>query len=110
MIEERYELAMERIRKIRFEETVKSPFRKYFQKMAEFAVLIDAVREELLKGEYQKAGLAELAEWNKRLYQDILPGQYETSYANPSYAVEQLGEEFGRILSFLYTELRGAIA
>ena len=38
MIEERYELAMERIRKIRFEETVKSPFRKYFQKMAEFAV------------------------------------------------------------------------
>lgn len=110
MIEERYELAMERIRKIRLEETVKSPFREYFQKMAEFAVLIDAVREELLKGEYQKAGLAELAEWNKRLYQDILPGQYETSYANPSYAVEQLGEEFGRILSFLYTELRGAIA
>lgn len=110
MIEERYELAMERIRKIRSEETVKSPYREYFQKMSEFVVLIDAVRRELLEGEYQKAGLAELAEWNKRLYQDILPGQYRTSYANPVYAVEQLGEEFGQILSFLYTELRGAIA
>lgn len=110
MIEERYELAVERIRKIQLEETVKSPFREYFQRMAGFALLIDTVRKELLKGEYQKAQLAELAEWNKRLYQDILPGQYETSYANPSYAVEQLGEEFGQILSFLYTELRGAIA
>lgn len=110
MIEERYELAIERIRKIRTEETVVSPFREYFQKMAEFVVMIDAVRNELLEGRYQKAGLTELAAWNERLYQDILPGQYETSYANPSYAVEQLGEEFGQVLSFLYAELRGAIA
>ena len=37
---------------------------------------------------------------------DILPQNYGKSFANPAFAVQELGEEFGRILSFLYTELR----
>ena len=40
----------------------------------------------------------------------IFPENYAESYANPAYAVERLGEVHGRILSFLYTELRGMIA
>ena len=48
-------------------------------------------------------------ELNQALYLDILPKQYETSYGNPAYAVAQLGEVHGRILSFLYAELRGLI-
>lgn len=36
--------------------------------------------------------------------------RYEYSYANPDYAVEMLGEEYGQLLCFLYTELRGTIA
>ena len=43
------------------------------------------------------------------MYEDILPEHYETSYGNPEYAVKTLGEVHGRILSFLYTELRGMI-
>ncbi|MCD7743902.1 MAG: aminopeptidase [Lachnospiraceae bacterium] len=53
--------------------------------------------------------LTECQVWNDRLYQDILPENYEKSYGNPDYAVERLGEEHGRILSFLYAELRGMI-
>lgn len=53
--------------------------------------------------------LEECQAWNDRLYQDILPENYEKSYGNPDYAVEMLGEEHGRILSFLYAELRGMI-
>ena len=34
---------------------------------------------------------------------------YEYSYANPDYAVEKLGEEYGHLLCFLYTELRGTL-
>ena len=36
--------------------------------------------------------------------------QYDTSYANPAYAVSLFGEKIGQLLSFLYTELRGEIA
>ena len=43
---------------------------------------------------------------NELFYQDILPQNYGKSFANPAFAVQELGEEFGRILSFLYTELR----
>lgn len=110
MIDERYELAAGRIRDMRTEETVEPPFREYFQKMADFVGMIDEVRMKLTDGIFREMGLGELAEWNRRLYQDILPGAYETSYANPSYAVRKLGEEYGQILSFLYTELRGAVA
>ncbi len=45
-----------------------------------------------------------MKDWNDRLYEDILPANYGTSYGNPAYAVSVLGEEYGQLLSFLYTE------
>lgn len=110
MIEERYELAIGRIREIKAEQTVDEKFRDYFQKMADFVIMIDELKESLANGSYRLRKLSELESWNERLYHDIFPAQYETSYANPSYAVSCLGEEYGAILSFLYTEIRGAIA
>lgn len=74
MIEERYELALERIRTMQTEETVKEPYRRYFRQMAEFVLMLDELRGELLDGRYQKLELHALKEWNERLYQDVLPG------------------------------------
>lgn len=109
MIEERYELAVERIRVMQSENTVPEKYRDYFHQIAAFVQMIDELRTQLLKGSYQQADQKELAAWNERLYRDILGEAYETSYANPAYAVRMLGEGYGQILSFLYTELRGAI-
>lgn len=109
MIEERYELAVERIRVMQSENTVPEKYRDYFHRMAAFVQMIDELRTQLLKGSYQQADQKELAAWNERLYRDILGEAYEVSYANPTYAVRVLGEGYGQILSFLYTELRGAI-
>lgn len=109
MIEERYELAVERIRVMQSENTVPEKYRDYFHRMAAFVQMIDELRTQLLKGSYQQADQKELAAWNERLYRDILGEAYEVSYANPTYAVRALGEGYGQILSFLYTELRGAI-
>ena len=109
MIEERYDLAADRIREMKNEQTVGEIFRDYFQKMADFAIMIDELKESILSGAYYRLSTFELEKWNERLYQDILPENYETSYANPAYAVEKLGEAYGQILSFLYTELRGSI-
>ena len=110
MIEERYELAVERIEEMKKEETKDTLFADYFHKMADFVMMIDEVRTKLLEGSFLKRDIEELAGENRRLYEDILGEAYETSYANPSYAVQVFEEEYGQILSFLYTELRGCIA
>ena len=109
MIEERYQLVMERISQIPGENTAAEKFRPYFRKTAEFILLLDRLKENIDSGAYRKLSLEDLEQWNQKLYEDILPEHYETSYANPAYAQEKLGEEYGQILSFLYTELRGGI-
>lgn len=110
MIEERYELATERIRSICEEDTAADTFRGYFRHVARFIVMLDELNSEMEKGVYAQAPLDHLKRWNERLYADILPEHYGTSYANPDHAAEKLGEEYGQILSFLYTEIRGAVA
>ncbi|GFI35911.1 hypothetical protein IMSAGC015_00070 [Lachnospiraceae bacterium] len=110
MIEERYKLAILRIREIEKEETTGQRFREYFRRVAQFLVLIDETWAGLEDGSFASADITELEEWNTRLYEDILPGHYEESYGNPSYAAEKLGEQYGPVLCALYAELRGAIA
>ena len=104
MVEMRYELAIERIQNIPHEKTVSAPFTDYFKKLAEFVLVIHELRASFLDGTWKRAELSELEQWNNRLYEDILPENYETSYANPEYAVKVLGEEHGAVLSFLYAE------
>ncbi len=103
MIRERYDLTIGRIASIPGEHTAPEPFDDFFEKTASFLFMLhqtDVKRERSLE-EWQTL--------NRQLYADILPENYEESYANPAYAVERLGEVHGRILSFLYTELRGII-
>ncbi|MCM1273412.1 MAG: aminopeptidase [Bacteroides sp.] len=50
-----------------------------------------------------------LREINTKLYEDILPQNYDVSYGNPDYAAARLGEEYGKVMSFLYSEIRACI-
>ena len=110
MITERYELAIGRIREIPGEETVADRFRPYFRQVSHFILMLDDLKKEIESGRYRQQRLESLKTWNRKLYEDILPEKYEESYANPAYAVRMIGEEYGQLLSFLYTEIRGAIA
>lgn len=109
MIEMRYELAIERIENIKGENTVSEKYRDYFRTLADFALLVDKLKEKIENGEYYKFSIEELECWNTHLYDDVLGEHYKTSYANPAFATEKFGIEYGRLLSFLYTELRGVI-
>ena len=109
MMKERYELAAERIRLIPEEESVRLPFRNYFGQVASFILMLLKLWDKIEQGEYKDLLLEELESWNHRLYEDIMPDKYETSYANPSYAAKEMGTEYGQILSFLYAEIRGGI-
>ncbi len=110
---ERYQLSMERIRRIPEEELTEKALKEYFVSVAGFIGQIGELTEKIhtagVKGYVYSRSLPELAEDNRRLYADILPEHYEESYANPAYAVKKLGEEYGRLLAFLYTEIRAQI-
>lgn len=110
MTELRYELAVSRIREMMDEETVEEKFRDYFRTVGAFVLLIDETNQKLRSGSFEKYSMEELAAWNAKLYEDILPDVYDRSYGNPAYATEKLGAEYGPVLSALYAELRGAIA
>ena len=107
-IKERYDMAMERIREIKEENEVREPLRDYFHKVSDFLILVDNVAGMINDGSYSGLSLNELKTLNKSLYEDIEGDNYLTSYANPAYACNKLGRKYGKLLSFLYTELRGA--
>lgn len=107
---ERYELAMERISSILEEESIKEDYLDYFRKTASFILKIKEVVNYVSENKLKDLSLEELQALNKSLYEDILPENYGTSYANPSYATNKLGSKYGKLLSFLYTEIRGMIA
>lgn len=105
-VEERYPLVMERIAAIVTEETTPEPFREYFQRVASFIMQMHNTEQEIAAGDYFKQPLEALKTENEKVYEDVLPEQYDTSYANPAYAVRMLGEDYGRLLSMLYARIR----
>lgn len=109
ILKERYGLVMERVRQIPEEHFGSSRLAAYFYFCAGFLMMIDDTVEFLAGGGLKKAAVEELERRNQALYADILPKHYEKSYANPTYAAEELGEELGRPLCFLYAELRSLI-
>ena len=108
-LKERYELAMERIRQIEQENTVGDKFIPYFRKAAAFIMLVKNVVRMKGEGKLNKLTLTEAEALNRALYNDIAGENYNYSYSNPAYACECLGSKFGKLLSFLMTEMRSII-
>ena len=108
-VQERFSLACERIRAFLADSKIKPPYLDYFKRMAEFVELLSDWQHQVDTEDIWKQDMQSIQAYNHLLYEDILPESYATSYANPAYAVQQLGEDYGQLLSFVYTELRGGI-
>lgn len=108
---ERYKLSKERICLIKDEETVDKVYIEYFKKVSGFIIEICDFYEDDSKrfSTNVNISLEELRDINTNLYSDILGDAYDESYANPDFAVKKLGEEYGKILCLLYTQIRGMI-
>lgn len=109
-MEERYNLAIDRMKAIIEEKTVAEPYREYFQHVARFILKLDELKRNVESGKQKEMSEEELQEEMKDLYADELEANYEKSYANPAYAVLVLGGELGSFLSAVYTEIRGGIS
>ncbi|MDO5538739.1 MAG: aminopeptidase [Eubacteriales bacterium] len=109
LMTERLQLATDRIRRIEQEDTVPQIYLDYFRKTAAFILKMTELVHSLAKGEGDCYSLEKWQKMNYELYSDILPENYDTSYGNPAFAVKELGEVHGRILCFLYAEIRAMI-
>ena len=106
---ERLQLSIDRIKEIRIEKKLQQVYQDYFEKVAEFLLMIEENRLWIQAGNLQKASMEELENRNHKLYQDILPENYDISYANPQYCVRIFEKEMGQFLAALYAELRSLI-
>lgn len=106
---ERLLLVSERIAEIAEHSEVSAPFSDYFGRTASFLRDLFALLTKETDGTLRNRTLEECERDNKLLYKELLPGDYEESYANPAYAVKMLGEEYGQRLSALTAVIRQAI-
>ena len=106
IIEERYQIAIDRIREIKTEELVEKQYIRYFQTVSEFILKLDFVSGEIRQKRLDSYTPEQLEKLNKELYQEIYRENYVSSFANPTYAMKCLGEEYGRILCYLYKKIR----
>lgn len=129
--QERFQLATDRIRQIREEcnssskESFNDPaitektapaiatrgeaFMQYSYCVSSFLLKICSFYQKKMNGELSDLSLQEWQSLNRDLYEDVLDTNYEKSFANPAYACERLGQDYGQVLSAVYTELRGNI-
>lgn len=106
---ERFQLAYDRLKELKTEEALHEPFLTFFRTEAAFLVRMADLKEERKAGVYRNASPDKLQALNQENYGELLGDAYETCYGNPAYAVSLFGTDLGRLLSFLYTEARGAI-
>jgi leucyl aminopeptidase (aminopeptidase T) len=109
MIGERYQLAVSRIKEIKNEKLGMPEFDEYFRFVSGFIEMMDDTLKWSIDGGLEKDSMEELGKRNKALYEDILPEHYDSSFGNPEVAVKKLGDDFGKILSSLYFEIRSMI-
>ncbi|WP_026504419.1 aminopeptidase [Butyrivibrio sp. NC3005] len=112
---ERLDLAKSRISEIENEhlknlDATKGALDVYFHVIAEFLLKTLNIYGLSSKGDLLKMDEESRKKLMEDIYSDIIPEHYGESFANPTYAVKMLGQEYGRLLSSLYYELRSNIA
>ena len=110
MIKERYDIAIERIKEIITEDTVEEKFLPYFVAAAQFILKIDNLLGLIESKKIEELTLEQLTFLNKDLYEDETEIVYEKCFANPKFAVEKLGEEYGQLLCYVFTTNRNMIS
>ena len=110
LVQERYELAITRIREIANETETAKQYASYFKEAAAFLVKIDKVYGMAANGSLFSMPVAKKEVLNASLYEELFLENYKKSYCNPTYAVEVLGGEYGTFLAALRAELRSLIA
>lgn len=108
-IKERRELCAERLEEMKTEQTVPAEYRDFFAAQAEKMLRIFRYGDEVENDTFYGQSLEECHARFEELYRDVLPENYEESYANPKYAVKKFGKRYGRLLTYLAAKINAQI-
>ncbi len=116
LIDERCALVIDRIRETIGEDAFGEPLLSFFNTCSDMLLTLNGILERSLSGGIKDMSLSELQSENHKLYEDILPENYDRSFADPDYIVsafESAGikdaKQTAQLLCFLYCEIRGLI-
>ncbi|NPE06915.1 MAG: aminopeptidase [Asgard group archaeon] len=93
-------------------ETEDETKREYFDLLkiiANFILKMTKYESTLSKEYFSSKNFDELKKENLELYQDILPENYDSSYANPAFCVKVFGDKIGQLIAFFYNNYRSYI-
>lgn len=82
----------------------------FLRTQAEFIQRLCLLEQKRTSQYLSQASLADLEEDQRLMYQDILPGAYENSYANPAHAASVFGAELGSAIAAVAGVFREGIA
>ena len=105
IVEERFGLACQRIQEISVLPETHEKFRPFFTEVAGYLAVMAEEYDWVAQGKHRAAELMELERHNEICFIDLAGKNYDTNYANPVWAVEKLGQEYGRLLCALSAEL-----
>lgn len=108
-MEERYKLALERMKTIISEDEISKKYNRYCLNTAKLFVKLNDVYEAVSGNGLEAETRQQLQEWNQFFYEDIRDAHYENSYANPRYAWQEFGKEEGEVLCWFYSRFREGI-
>ncbi|MFP4698388.1 MAG: aminopeptidase [Eubacteriales bacterium] len=97
------------VRETEPERPEKPAFRHYFNRVGNFIKMLVDLEKVLDVNYFEEQSFQELEKKNNDIYEDLIADRYLYSYANPKNCVKIFGKEFGRIMSFLYVEVRSCI-
>ena len=106
-LQERYELVAARVQELAENAEEAGVYAAYFQNTAQYLTLLYHIVELAQTDVLRQMDAQKGEKLNANLYGDILKEAYETSYANPTYAVAQFGNEAGQLLAALHARIRG---
>ena len=97
---------MLRLSSMTTEEELVEPYGRYFRTIAGYASELYQVWKMAWDGALSSGSIEELEAINQKLNTSFLPEQYEHCYANPTYAVQMLGEAYGQSLAMVFAKLK----
>lgn len=113
---ERYKRGLVNLKAV-YEETKNPPvneelkeFYKFVHHAGGFLLELAYMERSFDESYFERKSFQELREENYTLYKELIGDNYKESYANPTYAVWRLGENYGQLLSALYVRVRGGIS
>ncbi|MHA1167736.1 MAG: hypothetical protein ACTSP4_13475 [Candidatus Hodarchaeales archaeon] len=84
-------------------------YSRFFNQAANFMLRSCEYEDKLDDGYFIESNYDDLLKENHEFYTELLPENYASSYANPTYCVKVFGDGLGQILSFVYNTIRNQV-